>query len=142
MKESLGYKFLNIKTNQFALLDTDIEKIGNTLQVKNSYSYGIEPETGIFTCILSCTYSHDDSILMKIETQAIYQLNEVSMKRFLKGDHFIMPTEVVKHFTSMLYGATRGILVCKLEGTKFASIILPPLDLGKTINKPLELPLN
>lgn len=141
MKELPGYKFLNIKTNQFALIDTDSDKVGSTLQIKNSYSYGIEPENGEFTCILSCTFSHEDKIFMKIETQALYQLNEASMKHFLKGDRFIMPVEIVKQFTSMLYGATRGILVCKLEGTKFTSLILPPINLGDTIDKPLELRL-
>ena len=142
MKEPLGYKFLNIKTNQFAIIDINLDKTDHTLQIKNSYSYGIEPDSGIFTCIHSCTYSQEDKVLMKIENQAIYQLNEASMKYFIKGDKFTMPTEVVKHFTSMLYGATRGILVCKLEGTKLASVILPPTDLGETITTPLELPLD
>lgn len=142
MKEPLGYKFLNIKTNQFALIDSDLDMNGHTMQVKNSYSYGIEPDNGIFTCILSCTFSLGDKIIIKIETQANYQLNEASMKYFIKEGKFVMPTEIVKHFTSMLYGATRGILVCKLEGTKFANLILPPVNLGETIDKPLELSLN
>ncbi len=142
MKESAGYKFLNIKINQFAFFDPDLERDDNELQVKNSYSYGIEPENGLFTCILTCIFSYQEKIIMKIETQATYQLNEPSMKSFVKGGEFIMPIEVVKHFTSMLYGATRGILVCKLEGTKFASMILPPVNLGKTINKPLVLTLD
>ena len=123
-------------------MDADIDKIGNTLQIKNSYSYGIEPETGKFTCIISIILSQEDKMIVKIETQALYQLNEASMKRFIKGNKFVMPTEAVKHFTSMLYGATRGILVCKLEGTKFASVILPPINLEEIINRPLELPLN
>ncbi len=142
MKEQLGYKFLNIKTNQFALIDPEVDMKDRTMQIKNSYSYGIESDKGIFTCILSCTFSLEDKIIMKIETQATYQLNEASMKCFLKGNKFVMPTEIVKHFTSMLYGATRGILVCKLEGTKFANLILPPVNLGETIDKPLELSLN
>ncbi len=142
MKESLGYKFLNIKTNQFALIDPDLDQNDNVMQIKNSYSYGIEPDNGMFECIHSCTFLHGDKIIMKIETQATYQLNEASMKSFLKGDKFVMPTEVVKHFTSMLYGATRGILVCKLEGTRYANFVLPPINLGETINKPLELFLN
>ena len=142
MKESLGYKFLNKKTNQFALIDPDLDPSDHTMQIKNSYSYGIEPDNGLFTCIFTCMFTQEDKIIMKIETQATYQLNEASMKSFLKRDKFVMPTEVVRHFTSMLYGATRGILVCKLEGTRYASFVLPPVNLGETINKPLELSPN
>jgi len=141
MNETPEYKFLNIKTNQFAFLDSDYNKDCDELQIKNSYSYGINKDNGVFLCVHSCSFMQDDKTIMKIETQATFQLNEASMKIFIKGDNFVMPTNVVKHFTSMLYGATRGILVCKLEGTRFASLVLPPVNLAETITKPLSISL-
>lgn len=137
MNESLLYRFISIKTNQFALLDESSCICDGTIQIQNGYSYSIDTETGIFTCIFTCIYGHEEKMLMKIETQASYLLNEACMKQFVKDGKFTMPAKTVAHFTSMLYGATRGIMVCKLEGSPLANVILPPIDMNVVIDKPL-----
>ena len=78
---------------------------------------------------------------MKIETEALYQLMDVAIGEFVKDNTLVMPSKAVRYFTSMLYGATRGILACKLEGTPLASIVLPPDNLDKIITNPLVIPI-
>ncbi len=141
MNTAPGYRFLNIKTLQFAFFDSNLDVKNDEMQIANSYSYGVDPETSLFTCILSIEMKQEEKIIVKIETQATFYLNEASMKTFLKDKTFEMPVNIVLDLTSMLYGATRGILVCKLEGTRMSSFVLPPVSLNQVIKTPLTINL-
>lgn len=136
-----AYRFLNIKINQFACFEENFDRQIPELNVSGTYSYGFDLTTGHFRCLASITYSQCDKIVMKIETEALYQLMDVAIGEFVKGNTLIMPSEAVRYFTSMLYGATRGILACKLESTPLASIVLPPDNLDKIITNPLVIPI-
>lgn len=143
MEEAPGYKFITIRTKQFAFFESEWDPKNDELGVNRSFSFGIEPETGIFSILLAITYIQEDKPILKIETEAIFQLNNASLDSFINKERntFTMPVAAVRSFTSMLYGATRGILVCKLEGTPLASVILPPIDIKETINRQLTIRL-
>lgn len=142
MKISCAYRFLNIKINQFAYFEENFDRHNHELNLARSYSYGIDAGSGRFRCVISLNYTQKKKPVMKIETEAVYQLMEEDMTRLIKDNMFHMPPQTVRYFTSMLYGATRGILVCKLEGTPLANIILPPDNLESTIDRPLVIPIN
>lgn len=136
------YRILNIRTKQFAVFESDFSAEDPDLEVNNSCSYGIDVEPGNFHCVITITYSQNGKPVLKIETEAVFQLGKESMSSFLKGKSFEMPVSTVRYFTDMLYGATRGILVCKLEGTKLVNIILPPVNWTEVIDRPLTIPLD
>lgn len=142
MEIPCAYRFLNIKINQFAYFDENFDRQNHELNIARSYSYGIDANTGHFQCVMSLTYTQNEKPVMKIETEAVYQLTEEGMERLINDNMFQMPPQTVRYFTSMLYGATRGILVCKLEGTPLVNIILPPDNLESTIDRPLVIPIN
>lgn len=142
MKDGKSYKFLGIRTTQFAYFDENLDANNAELKVISSYSYGVDEKDGNFICIMTCRYDQGEKPVMKIDTEAQFKLNEACMKAYLKGKEFEMPQVVVRHFTSMLYGATRGILSCKLEGTRLASFVLPPTNLAEVITSPLIIKLD
>lgn len=142
MGESIRYNIINIRTNQFAVINSEINKDLPEIDMNNQYSYGIDVERGVFNCVISITFSQKGNILLKIETEASYRLHPDYMKILVKDDKFEMSVKAVGFFTSLLYGATRGILVCKLEGTSLSNIILPPVNFNVAIDRPLVIPLN
>lgn len=138
-----GYKIVDIQTIQFATFnvpdvsDTDMERFG----MHTSYSYGIDTTQNLFSCKLEILIQVVERPVIKIETQATYELSEKTFLKLIDRDCFNMPVVDVSHFTSILYGATRGILVCKLENSPLRQIILPPINLHDVITHPLRIKL-
>ncbi len=139
MNKTVGYRILNIRTLQFATFDSSFDPLETELRIDTFCSYKVNPEKRHFTCEIATEFLQKGITVIKINTQATFELNEEGFSQFIKGKEFVMPDESVRYFTSILYGATRGILVCKLEGTKFCDFILPPVDLSATINHPLHI---
>lgn len=142
--EKIGYRILNIQINQFATfpIPTEMGLSMSELSLNSSFSYGISPEERVFTCKLEILVGCKKSPIIKIETQASYLLHEDYYKDLIIGREFLMPVLDVENFTSILYGASRGILLCKLEDTELRSFILPPLNLHQIITHPLCIELD
>lgn len=139
-----GYRIVDIQTIQFATFnmpavsDTGMERFG----MHTSYSYGIDTSQKLFSCKLEILIQVTERPVIKIETQATYELSEETFQKLIDRDCFNMPIADVSHFTSILYGATRGILVCKLENSPLRRIILPPINLHDVITHPLRIKLS
>lgn len=135
----IEYSIEEIKTNQFALFDSELDPTKVRKSITTEFKYGIKTEEKTLLSIIDILYSYNDSPVLKIQTQAIFKFKEDAYKSFLKGEEFVMSTEHVRFFTSLLFDSTRGILVCKLESTKFNDFILPVIDLGEIIKTPLKI---
>ena len=137
--EKIGYRILNLRTNQYATFNMPSETGLNmsNLSLNNSFSYGIAPSERVFTCKLEIIVRYEDSLILKIETQATYLLHEDYFKELIENCEFRMSELEVQYFTRILYGATRGILLCKLEDTTLRNFILPPINLHQIITHPL-----
>ena len=136
---NISYKFLDLRTLEFAYFDENLNGDEGRMEIKTSFGYGVDASTHRLSCMLEVMYSIEDRPVMKIKTGATYELDAESFGSFVKGETFEMPVEPVRHFSSMLYGATRGILSCKLEGTRLQQMILPPRNLDTTIAEPLHI---
>lgn len=138
---NISYKFLDLRTLEFAYFDDNLNVEEGRMEIKTSFGYGADAATRRLSCTLDVLYSIEEKPVMKIKTGATYELDAESFGSFVKGDTFEMPVEPVRHFSSLLYGATRGILSCKLEGTRLQQMLLPPRNLDKTIATPLRIDL-
>ena len=142
--EALEYRILDISTTQFAVFMSEAEAIldMDQLNMNSSFSYGVDAAEKLFSSKIDIVvYGKDNVPILKIETRATYKLAEEALKRMIEGASFCMAVHDVMHFTSILYGATRGILTCKLEETSLKHFILPPIDLTKIITRPLNIQL-
>lgn len=142
--EKIGYRILDIQTNQFATfpMSADTGLNLNNLSLNTSFSYGITPVERVFTSKLEIFVVCEDSPILKIETQATFLLHEDYFKGLIENSKFLMTAWEVENFTNILYGATRGILLCKLENTALRTFILPPINLHQIITHPLCIALD
>lgn len=141
MNKATGYRIINIRTLQFGTFNSLFDPKEKETKIDTSCSYRVIPAKRHFICEIAISFIQKDTQIIIINTQATFELTEDGFNQFIADDEFIMPAQPVQHFTSILYGATRGILVCKLEGTEFRNFILPPVNLAATINHPLQISL-
>ena len=136
-----GYRIVDIQTLQFATFETSYRPEIEELNVTSAYSYGVDSSSRLFICAMSVSFFQEGNIIVKIDSQVVFQFNESAFNSFVSDNKFIMDEKAVGHFTSILYGATRGILASKLEETSLRKIILPPVELDQLIDRPLEITL-
>lgn len=135
------FRIIGIKTKQFAAFESNFNRDQPELNIDNGFSYGIDLESSQFHCMISITLSQNTRPVIKIETEGVFQLDKESIDSFLQDNVFEMPEPIVRYFTDMVYGAMRGILVCKLEDTQLSDVILPPVNWNEVIDRPLSISL-
>lgn len=135
------FRIIGIKTKQFAVFESNFNREQPTLDIDNRFSYGIDLDPRQFHCMISSTLSQNMMPVIKIETEGVFQLGMDSIDSYLKDNVFEMPEPFVRYFTDMVYGAMRGILVCKLEDTQLSDVILPPVNWNDVIDRPLSISL-
>ncbi|MDE5886623.1 MAG: hypothetical protein K2G90_04495 [Muribaculaceae bacterium] len=141
MEKTVNFRIADITTSQFAIFESDFNPGIGEVEMDSNYSYGIIPEQRLFISTLSISFYQKEKVIIKIETNLAFELDEQSFASFIKGDKFIMETDKLRVFTSLLYGATRGILAAKLENTPLKTVILPLVDIDTITTYPLEINL-
>lgn len=106
------------------------------------WAYGIDIPQKRVKAMLDVTIFLSELPFIKIATEATYELSTQCFNSFMTSKSFILPVETVIHFSSEVYGTTRGILLCKLEDAGKSKFILPPIDLSGVISEPLEVEIS
>lgn len=139
MENKLNFRIADITTSQFATFESDFNPGIGEVDMDSNYSYGVIPEQRLFIATLSVSFFQKERILIKIETNLAFELGKETFDSFMQDEKFIMATDKLRVFTSLLYGTTRGILAAKLENTPMKNIILPLLDIDTIMTHPLEI---
>ena len=139
MENKLNFRIADITTSQFATFESDFNPGIGEVDMDSNYSYGIIPEQSLFIATLSVSFFQKEKVVIKIETNLAFELSNETFESFIKDDKFIMATDKLRVFTSLLYTTTRGILAAKLENTRMKNVILPLLDIDTIMTHPLEI---
>lgn len=134
IQEKAGFALGDIRINQFAsfeenrnpeksieyLIHTDIDLVVSV----NEKGVGL---------ILGFTFEQDEKVCIKIETMTDFHIDNTTWESFYKENEIIIPRELVKRFSDICIGATRGILVEKTRNTAFSDFLLPLMDVDSLI---------
>lgn len=138
MKE-LEYRIANLSTLQYATFEAVFDPEIKEMKIESTYSYGIQVDGCLFAIKMETVFSQNENIVVKIETEMVFQFNQEGFESFIGDNNFIMSEEYVRDFTSMLYSSTRGILASKTEYSAFPKLILPPISMDNIVKSPLKI---
>lgn len=134
-----SYRIIDITVYKFATYESNFIRDERNVSIELRLSHGANPPKNRFMTGMDITLKQKGNPIINIETRMAFDFRAEDYGRFIDGDGFRMPTEMVRYFTSILYGTTRGILMSRLENTSLNGIILQPIDLGEVIDRPLEI---
>ncbi len=122
--------------DQFALLS---DKIDNpsvlNLQLNLSLGYSVENRT--LPVKIKFEGVEDERKDFILELTCIFQFE--SDADFRKGTDIVISKDLIAHLVMHAVGTARGVLICKMEGTPFASYILPTIDVTKLVTSDIVI---
>ncbi len=129
----IQFRMRQIKVEQFAILsDIQVENV-NKLSLDTELAVSIVPEIHSISMSIRFAFKEKDNLFMVLEVRCIFEVSDESWEELNKSGSLELPDDFLGHMAMHTVGTARGILFCKTEGTKYASIILPPLNVLELI---------
>lgn len=136
----IQFRMKQIKVEQFAILAyiplDNMEEMG--LDTTMSVSRGTDIHT--ISVAIHFSFRYKDTQFMIIEVKCIFEIAEHSWNELNlnQTEQTELPDDFLGHLALHTVGTARGILFCKTEGTKYASIIIPPINVLEMIKNKVE----
>lgn len=129
----IQFRMRQIKVEQFAILsDIQIENI-DKLSLDTAMSVSIASEIHSISVSVRFVFKEKNIQFMILEVRCIFEVSDRSWEDLNKTGSLELPDDFLGHMAMHTVGTARGILFCKTEGTKYSSIILPPLNVMELI---------
>lgn len=137
---SLAYRIVGCSIDEFAILDKDHKFVDGKFTFNSDLNIKFDPTR----CFLACTCSIDclsDANHVFISTFSMeFEINKNSLHNYEKDGQVTLPQNFLTHLLSTTYSALRGVIIAKLDSYP-KRIILPPIDLNKIVNSPIQFKL-
>ena len=139
---TLGFAFVGIKTDQFAIIDEAYKKTG-PLKITTNLSFGINEADKTVAVEVGFDFFKKDTPFLKIGVQAFFEITKDGWETLYKKDEkqVVIPKKLLSHLTVLTIGTTRGILHAKTEGTPYNSIILPTVNVNELVTEDVVIDL-
>lgn len=129
---AVQFALIQIETRQFAMFPEKCQS--NQLEVRSQFQFAVADDNSRIRCIGTFTYYDKEQMVLVCEVGCHFAIKPESWDEMkLEDGSFEVPKGLLQHFATILVGTTRGILVCKTEGTILQNHLLPLIDLTKII---------
>lgn len=133
------FRMVRISLDQFATLS---DRLPEGFNVGISLSFSFSVDTKKIACIINvdiCDAENNRVVILKSTCE--FAVHDDDWNGFIKESRFVASAEFLRYLGSQAVGVARGILFCKTEGTPFASLVLPPVNVAKMIKDGIDKPI-
>lgn len=127
---NIQYKYVQIKTEQFATLIDDVSQVSD-IEIQTGLEIKANKENKQIGVYLSFEYLLNENPILIIKTSNHFIIEESSWEDLCsdKGDKLLLPEDFSLHLIKLSVGTTRGILHEKTVNTSFNRLILPSITI-------------
>lgn len=138
-KLPIGFKLLSIKIEQFALLEENYTA-NKPINIITTLEFKINEKAKIIGSFVGFTFEQEKKPIIKIQISCHFKIKENDWKDFINEgkSSIIIPKGLLSHLAMLSVGTARGILFVKTEGTEFAKIIIPTINVTAIVKKDAE----
>lgn len=129
----IRFQMKKISVKQFAILAESISSKDINLNTQLGYQYSDEMK--LIACEASFSFKVKDELVLLLVVSCEFQIHPDDWNGFIKADGIVLPKELMEILAVHTIGTSRGILFCKTEGTAFAELMLPPINVKKMIEE-------
>lgn len=136
MANSIGFSFIRVVTNQFAIIDSafdDKKEIGFNVDVK----FGLNEKDKILAVIFSPAFYQESKPFLLLEITCHFKISDKSWLEF-KKEHvkkLKIPVGFLRHLVVLTIGTARGALHAKTENTPFNQFLIPTVNVQELIKE-------
>lgn len=136
----IGFRLSKISTEQFAMLDIDIDKqldIGLGTQI----GFGLDEKNKSLIVIAQFKFQQEKNTFLIIEVACHFRIADNTWSSIIndKKKSIKFPKDLVSHLVVITVGTTRGVLHARTENTKYNEFILPTVNVNSLITSDLQL---
>ena len=141
-EKALNFKFINIKTNEFAIIEKDYLKDGIS-SLNSSLNFRADPDKKIIGVKTKFQFEQKEKPILIIAITCTFGINNKSWQKILskESNALVLPKNFAAHLVLLAVGTTRGVLHEKTENTPFNRFILPPINVTKLIKEDVTIKL-
>ncbi|OXG00802.1 hypothetical protein BC749_1011398 [Flavobacterium araucananum] len=134
VKKNIGFRLLNIVTEQFATFE--IENVPDNNALKSELQFSINAENRVVSCRMKFQFLHEKQPIVAITVVCNFDVEETSWKNQIVSEKKItLPKHFLEHLSVITVGAARGILHAKTENTFFNRFVIPTLNVSNLVEK-------
>jgi hypothetical protein len=133
-KKDIGFRLLNIVTEQFATFE--VENIPDENELKSELQFSITPEKRVISCKMNFQFLHNQQPFLVLIAVCNFDIEEESWnKNVLSNKKITLPKHLLEHLCVITVGTSRGILHAKTENSSFNKFIIPTLNVTTLVEK-------
>lgn len=130
--KEIGFNFLGVKTEQFALLEENFNKknevsLGSDLEFKLNCE---KKQLGIFATF---RFEQAKTAFLKLQISCHFQVVSESWDNYCGDNKIVFPKDFMAHLSMLTVGTARGVLHAKTEGTGFNRFMLPLINVADLV---------
>jgi hypothetical protein len=137
-KRNISFAFVSISTEQFAIIEDNIDKRNSKFNLNSILEFKINKEENMVGVFLTFNFNQKDKVFLKIQTLCNFKIDENSWDELLVEDKIVIPKGYLTHITVLSVGTTRGILHEKTNDSFLNKFVLPTIDVTKLVNADAE----
>ncbi len=134
--KTINFILIAIKTEQYAIFEENY--VGkDDFDILTSVGVAVYSEDKQIGVFLEIEYLQAEKVVLKIVVSCHFTINEESWLGLLDNEatNIILPRGFFGHLVEITFGAARGVLATKSEGTTFSTFILPIYDIDELIKE-------
>ncbi len=124
----IRFNMSKIAINQFAILNDNCQGKEITLSTELKFQYS--EETRQISCEVGYRFSTEEELFLILKSQCDFVIHPDDWIKFERVDGIAIPKSVMELLAVHTIGTSRGILFCKTEGTPFANLMIPPINVA------------
>lgn len=133
----IRFNMSKIAINQFAIVNDNCQGKDITLSTELKFQYS--EETRQISCEVGYRFTSGTELFLILKSQCDFVIHPDDWKKFKREDEIAIPKHVMELLAVHTIGTSRGILFCKTEGTPFANLMIPPINVAGMMKDEDEL---
>lgn len=134
------FNLCNAVINQFAIFEENNASNKEDINVNANFHIKYDEESNVVSNECSVTFLNGDKPILKAVVTLDYKLTSETVETLIKNDTLTLPKDLLMYFASNTYGATRGVIMSKLEGSP-VQLLLPLMELNPENIPPFKMKL-
>lgn len=136
----IPFKIVQIKVEKFEIQDASDIKLDASFDMQTKCDFGINKDLKLISCRMHYIYRQNDNAVLHFVLICTFNIEEKAFDGFCKDNKFTLDTYFSQYLATINVGAARGEIHARCEAVKspLANLILPPINLTKILNKPIE----
>jgi len=136
--ESVGFILKQIKTEQFALLDENINTDKN-VAIRVDLGFGLDKENRTLKVLFKSIYEKQNLPFIILEVACFFEITPDSFAGFKiqEDEKIVIPCGFIKHLSVITVGTSRGVLHAKTENSPYNKYLLPTINVNDLVKDDL-----